>query len=483
MPLLLVVDDEPAILHAFRRAFRDPDITLLTASQPAEGLALMNQHRPDTVILDVEMPGMSGLDAFQQIRRIDPHVPIIFITGRAGTDEAIEAVKLGALDYLFKPLELREVRELVAKAFRLSRMMRVPATIAEGVSLDVPGDVMVGRSPGMRQVYVTIGRVAPQDATVLVQGESGTGKELVARAIYQHSPRASGPFQIVNCAAIPETLLESELFGHEKGAFTGAERLRIGKFEQASGGVFFLDEIGDMSPLTQAKLLRFLQDQRFERLGGNQTIQSDVRIIAATNRDLAQMVSAGAFRADLFYRLSVFTIQLPPLRERGDDIRLLTEHYVRRFAREMGKEVPEISPEVHELLRGYAWPGNVRELQSFVRQMLLGATGPVLSREFLPPLIGGDRPNLAEKAATCEWARFLADRLQAGSRNLFAEWSDMTERHLLTGVLEHTDGNLSQAARILGINRRTLRSRLQDLKIERAISDAEQDQDSQRPGS
>jgi DNA-binding NtrC family response regulator len=473
MPLLLVVDDEPAILHAFRRVFREPEISLLTASQPADALLLVEQHRPDVIILDVEMPGMSGLEAFKRIRQIDTRVPIIFITGQAGTEEAIEAVKLGALDYLFKPLELSEVRNLVAKAFRISRMMRVPATIAEEASVDVPGDVMIGRSSGMKQVYVAVGRVAPQDVTVLLQGESGTGKELVARAIYQHSPRAAGPFQIVNCAAIPETLLESELFGHEKGAFTGAERMRIGKFEQARGGVFFLDEVGDMTPLTQAKLLRFLQDQRFERVGGNEFIHADVRIIAATNRDLAQMVSTGEFRSDLYYRLSVFTIRLPPLRERGDDIRLLTEHYVRRFNREMGKEIAEIAPEVHEILRQSAWPGNVRQLQSALKQALLCASGPVLGTEFLPATIHCEGSPPATAMAAFEWERFLVDRLRGDSHNLFAEWTAMTETYLLNKVLEHTAGNLSQAARILGINRRTLRSRLLELKIERGVSDVE----------
>jgi DNA-binding NtrC family response regulator len=483
MPLLLVVDDEPAILHAFRRVFHEPEITLLTASLPVDGLSLVAEHRPDVVILDVEMPGMSGLEVFRSIRQIDPRVPIIFITGRAGTEEAIEAVKLGALDYLFKPLELSEVRELVSKAFRISRMMRVPATIAEEASIDEPGDVMVGRSPGMKQVYVAIGRVAPQDVTVLLQGESGTGKELVARAIYQHSQRVAGPFQIVNCAAIPEALLESELFGHERGAFTGAERLRIGKFEQARGGVFFLDEIGDMTPMTQAKLLRFMQDQRFERLGGNETIHADVRIIAATNRDLAQMVAAGDFRSDLYYRLSVFTIKLPPLRERGDDLKMLTDHYVRRFGREMGKEVCEISPEVHEVLRRYNWPGNVRELQSVVKQVLLCATGPVLGTEFLPSALHGEGPAPAPTAGALEWERFLMDRLRANSQDLFAQWTTMTERYLLTRVLEHTGGNLSHAARILGINRRTIRTRLRELKIDREVCDVEQEPESRRPGS
>ena len=473
MPLLLVVDDEPAILHAFRRVFREPEVTLLTASNPADGIALVERLVPDVIILDVEMPGMTGLEAFRAIRQLDARVPIIFITGHAGTEEAIQAVKLGALDYLFKPLELSEVRDLVAKAFRISRMMRVPATIAEGLPADVPGDVMVGRSPGMKEVYVAIGRVAPQEVAVLVQGESGTGKELVARAIYQHSNRATGPFQVVNCAAIPETLLESELFGHEKGAFTGAERLRIGKIEQANGGVFFLDEIGDMTPLTQAKLLRFLQDQRFERLGGNETIHADVRIIAATNRDLAQMVAAGEFRPDLYYRLGVFTIQLPPLRERGDDVRMLTEHYVRRFSREMGKEVHEVRPEVHAILKAYSWPGNVRELQSVVKQMLLCASGPILAADFLPACVRGERPADAPPAPPKDWDRFLADRLRAGTHALFAEWTALTERHLLVRVLEYASGNLSQAARILGINRRTLRTRLQELKIDREIADAE----------
>ena len=376
-------------------------------------------------------------------------------------------MKLGALDYLFKPLELSEVRELVAQAFRISRMMRVPATIAEGLPADVPGDVLVGRSPAMKEVYVAIGRVAPQDATVLIQGDSGTGKELVARAIYQHSGRAAGPFQVVNCAAIPETLLESELFGHEKGAFTGAERIRIGKFEQASGGVFFLDEIGDMSPLTQSKVLRFLQDRHFERLGGNQTIHADVRIIAATNRDLAQMASAGEFRSDLYYRLSVFTIKLPPLRERGDDIRLLTEHYVRRFGREMGKEICEITPEVHEALRRYPWPGNVRELQSVVRQILLCATGPVLSAEFLPPTVRGEGPAAIPPAGPGDWDRFLSERLAAGSQESVRRVGGADRATPAARVLEHAGGNLSHAARILGINRRTLRTRLEELGIDR----------------
>ena len=239
----------------------------------------------------------------------------------------------------------------------------------------------------MQEVYKAIGRVAPQDVTVLILGESGTGKELVARAIYHYSKRAPGPFLAINCAAIPENLLESELFGHEKGAFTGADRKRIGKFEQASGGTLFLDEIGDMTPLTQTKILRVLQGQEFERVGGNEPIRADVRVVAATNRDLEKMVAEGTFRGDLYYRLNVYTIRLPPLRERGDDLPLLAEHFVRRFGRELGKDVRGVSPEAMELLRRYPWPGNVRELQSVVKQALLGTTGPVVLPEFLPAAV------------------------------------------------------------------------------------------------
>jgi two-component system nitrogen regulation response regulator GlnG len=323
----------------------------------------------------------------------------------------------------------------------------------------------------MKEVYVAIGRVAQQDVTVLILGESGTGKELVARAVYHHSRRSGGPYRAINCAAIPETLLESELFGHEKGAFTGADRMRIGKFEQSSGGTCFLDEIGDMTPLTQAKILRVVQEGQFERVGGNETIVSDVRIIAATNRDLEQMVAEGRFRADLYYRLNVFTIRLPPLRERGDDLRLLTEHFVRRFARELQKDVYEIAPETHEVLRQYPWPGNVRELQSVLKQALLYATGPVLVPDLLPSTVRGvPSPSTVEVAVSgtgqAPWERFVEDRLRAGSENLYAEWLALTEQHLLARVMQHTGGNLSRAARILGINRRTLRIKLHALGIE-----------------
>jgi DNA-binding NtrC family response regulator len=453
MPTVLIVDDEISILHAFRRALRQPDITLLTAASAAEGLEQLNR-RPDVILLDINLPDMSGLEAFRRIRRLDARIPVIFITGHGTTDTAIEAMKLGAYDYLLKPLDLPELREKLARAFEISRLMQVPAVLPAEAETPGQADVLIGRCPAMQEVYKAIGRVASQDVTVLLQGESGTGKELVARAIYQHSRRAAGPFLALNCAAIPEPLLESELFGHEKGAFTGAERKRIGKFEQCNGGTLFLDEIGDITPLTQTKLLRVLQEQQFERVGGNETIRTDVRLIAATNHDLDDLVS-------------VFTIHLPPLRERGDDIRLLIDHFVKRFSHELGKDVQTVAPEAAGMLRRYSWPGNVRELQSVLKQALLHATGPVLLPDFLPASVQREQALETGTATTAllDWDHFLAERLEAGSNDLYAEALGLMERHLLTAILRHTGGNQLQAAKILGITRGSLRSKIRSLGI------------------
>jgi two-component system nitrogen regulation response regulator GlnG len=320
----------------------------------------------------------------------------------------------------------------------------------------------------MVEVYKAIGRVADQDVTVLITGESGTGKELVARAIYQHSRRAQGPFLTINCAAIPEPLLESELFGHEKGAFTGAHRRRIGKFEQCSGGTLFLDEIGDMTPLTQSKVLRLLQEQQFERVGGNETIRTDVRVLAATNRDLPALAAEGRFRLDLFYRLSVFTIHLPPLRERAGDMAPLVQHYLRRFNRELGKQVQEVTPEALALLERYPWPGNVRELQSILKQAMLRAQGGSLLPAFLPAQLQAPGPAAAVPAPTAgvgELEPFIRGRLAAGSRDLYAEVLRRAEQQLLPLVLAHTHGSQVQAAQLLGITRRTLRNKLRELGL------------------
>ncbi len=466
MPTLLLIDDEPSIQHAFRRAFREPDYTLATASSAAEGLKALDTHLPDVVILDVHLGDASGLETFEQIRRRDARIPVILITGHGTTDLAIEAMKRGAFEYLLKPLELPQLCELIAKACQSSRLMHVPAVVAGAEPEAAAADVLVGQCPQMQEVYKAVGRVAPQDVTVLITGESGTGKELVARAVYQHSKRADKPFLAINCAAIPETLLESELFGHEKGAFTGADRRRVGKFEQCHGGTLFLDEVGDLHPLTQAKLLRVLQEQRFERLGGTETVQTDVRVIAATNADLGQRVAVGRFRQDLYFRLNVFPIHLPPLRERGDDLGLLVEYYLRRFGRELGKPVSDVPPETLDLLRRYDWPGNVRELQSALKQALLQMRGSVLLPEFLPAAVRTPPPAAeAGDAAGGELDRFIQDRIAAGSEDLYAECLGQMERRLLTRVLQHTGGNQVQAARILGITRGSLRTKIRALNI------------------
>jgi DNA-binding NtrC family response regulator len=466
MSILLLVDDEPAIQHAFRRAFAGPEVKLITASSAAEAFKCITAQKPDVVVLDLNLPDLSGLETFRRLQKIDARIPVIFITGHGTTDTAIEAMKLGAFDYLVKPLELPQLRELLGRAFEVGRLMRVPAVVAEQEPTSESSDMLVGRCAAMQDVYKAIGRVASQEITVLILGESGTGKELVARAIYQHSRRPEAPFLAINCAAIPESLLESELFGHEKGAFTGADRKRIGKFEQCTGGTLFLDEIGDMSPLTQTKILRVLQEQRFERVGGNESIRTDVRVIAATNRDLEKLTAAGDFRSDLYYRLSVFTIRLPPLRERPGDLPLLVDHFVRRFSRELGKEVAQVTPEVLDAFARYAWPGNLRELQSVLKQAILRATGPVLMLDFLPPLPAVLAPSDEGLSAPfSDWDRFIDQRLAAGSENLHAQCLEAMERHLVTRVLRHCDGNQVRAAKTLGITRGTLRTKIRALGI------------------
>src|SRR5438270_6938984 len=387
MAHVLLIDDDPVVVpEQVRQAFPAPRYRVEVAGTGAEGLERVGAGLPDVILLDLRLPDQSGLEVYQQIRQIDARIPVIFVTMAKTADAAIEAMKQGAYDYLFKPLDLHHLRRVVGAALDVTRLMRSPAVLTENLpDTDVEGAIL-GSCPAMREVYKAIGRVAAQDVPVLITGETGTGKELVARAIYQHSPRAKAPFLALNCAAIPENLLESELFGHEKGAFSGADRRRIGKFEQVSGGTLFLDEVGDMPLALQAKILRLVQEQAFERVGGNETVRTDVRLIAATHRDLKAWSGEGKFRPDLYYRLSVFAIHLPPLRDRGDDLPLLVKHYLRRYSRELGREIREVAPEALERLRNGSWPGNIRELQSVLKQALLQASGTILLPAFLPEL-------------------------------------------------------------------------------------------------
>jgi two-component system nitrogen regulation response regulator GlnG len=478
MANLLLIDDDPDLLaERVAHLFPAPAHRVETANSGAAGLERVTAACPDVILLDLRLPDQSGLDILRQLRRIDARIPVVMVTVVRSADSAIEAMRHGAYDYLLKPLDLQKLDRVISEALKVSRLMREPAVIAETPpNEELEGVAVVGSCPVMQEAYKSVGRVADQNFPVLITGESGTGKELVARAIYQHGPRAQAPFLALNCAAIPENLLESELFGHEKGAFTGADRRRIGKFEQCSGGTLFLDEIGDMPPATQAKMLRLLQEQAFERVGGNETIRTDVRLIAATHRDLKAWSEEGKFRPDLYYRLGVFTIHLPPLRERDDDLLMLVQYYLRRFNRELGREVRDVTPEVLERLRSYSWPGNVRELQSVLKQALLKASGPVLLPAFLPELHGsGVRGQGSEKSASltpdsCSLTPGLEtfvirQRVGSDARDLYADTHRQVDRLLLPRVLEHTRGNLQQAALLLGIARQTLRMKLRDLGL------------------
>jgi two-component system nitrogen regulation response regulator GlnG len=467
---VLLVDDDPVmILDQINHALGPQGVRIDVARTAQEGLRQIEAAPPDLILLDVHLPDLSGLEAYQRIRQMDGRIPVIFITWAATADTAIEAMKQGAYDYLFKPLDLARLRGVVAEALELGRLMRRPAVVAQTLPTE-DGDAIIGRCPAMGEVYKAIGRVAAQNVLVLITGESGTGKELVARAVYQHSTRARAPFLAINCAAIPENLLESELFGHEKGAFTGADRKRIGKFEQCSGGTLFLDEIGDMPLATQAKILRLLQDQSFERVGGNETVRTDVRLIAATHRDLKGWSAQGKFRPDLYYRLSVFTIPLPALRDRGDDLPMLVQHYLRRFSREFDREIGEITPEALELLQRYPWPGNIRELQGVLKQAILQATGTVLVPAFLPESLRVPAAPDAGPAAPTEdgfsFAGFILRRLEEGTTSLSAEAHQHLDRLLLRLALRHTRGNQVQAARMLGISRQTLRSKTREFGLD-----------------
>lgn len=510
---ILVIDDDRSVRHLISRGLDGHHgFQVFTAGDGDEGLRLLETACPAVLLLDVFLPEYNGLELFRKIRIRDSKLPVIFITGDTSSETAIEAMRAGAFDYLGKPLNIEQLRNLTFSAAKARKLMDEPVALPVGDG-DAGGERFVGNAKAMIEVYKDIGRVAAQNVTVLIRGESGSGKELVARALFNHSLRRDMPFVAVNCAAIPDQLLESELFGHEKGAFTGAERRRVGRFEQCDGGTIFLDEIGDMSPVVQGKVLRVLQEQKFERVGGNELIRTDVRIIAATNRPLEAMVETDDFRKDLLYRLNGFTIQLPPLRDRREDIPLLLEYFLRRAKSEMDRpELNGISPDALQLLIAYCWPGNIRQLQSVVRQSLLNTSGTVIDADHLPSFVrenaclnshssvranstSTEDPSVTETysglasyataneaAATssdAEYASehngqeysfsildFIEERLRAGSRDLYAEATEQLERRLFTRVLQATEGNQSKAAEILGITRGKVRDRIAAYNIQ-----------------
>ncbi|KAA1259200.1 Nitrogen regulation protein NR(I) [Rubripirellula obstinata] len=473
-PSLLVVDDDPLILQVMKLCLPDPDYRVYTAENATDGQALFSKHAPDAVLLDIQMAAQSGLAALHEFRELDPRVPVILMTGHGTAETAISAMSGGAFEYITKPFEPDDILPLIDSAIETSRMARMPAVLPGDDSPkanDVTaGEKVLGQCPAMVEVFRSIGRVAARDVAVLVLGETGTGKEVVARAIYQHSQRHDQVFHAINCAAIPENLLESELFGHEKGSFTGADQRRIGKFEVCNGGTLFLDEIGDMTPLMQTKMLRVLQEKEFERVGGSKPIKTDVRIIAATNRDLDAAMADGSFRSDLYYRLNEYTISLPPLRDRGDDVPMMTEFFFRTFANQLGKDFLSIAPETMQVLTSHNWPGNVRELQGVVKQTLLKSSGPVIVPAFLPIGFGETKsPTGSDDQPSPSWTGDLSLEVQrlleSGSQSISEEVHDQVDRVLLQGILKATHGNISEAATRLGISRPTLRNRIRHLGI------------------
>lgn len=472
MPKLLVIDDESSVRVSIKAVFAREDLAVFGAESADEGLRIADEHSPEVILLDIKLGNRSGLDVFHELRRIDPRSLIIFITGFGTADTAIEAMKLGAYDYLTKPLDARQLKRVVDQALAISRLAHVPTIIDEGDRPEDKPDRLIGTGRAMQAVCKQIGRVAPQNVNVLILGESGTGKELVARALYHHSRRSQTPFLAINCAAIPEPLLESELFGHERGAFTGADRRRVGKFEQCHGGTLFLDEVGDMAPHTQAKILRLIQEGRFERLGGSESILADVRILAATNQDLDALISDGRFRKDLYYRLSGITIPLPPLRDRPEDIPELAHYFLFRYNRQLGTSVHSISPEALELLQAYRWPGNVRELQNVIRQTLIVSAGSAILPEFLPPELheqgdrGAEDDVEPQAIGDAEWQNLQQNFkawLASGETDVYRRAKEQFDRLVILGTMQHAGGNRSLAGRLLGLSHVTLRAKLRGL--------------------
>ncbi len=478
MSKLLLVDDEADVQYSFRRIFDSPEIELTTASSGEEGLKLIPKIKPDLVLMDIRMGGMTGLETLRRIRQIDSKLLVILMTAYGTTQMAIEAMKLGAYDYLLKPFEVPRLKEIVQNALKAARDMKQVVSYQPLLEKEDYELGIVGRSDLMQQVFKLIGQLAASDATALITGESGTGKELVARAIYHHSNRSQQSFLAVNCAAIPEQLLESELFGHERGAFTGAANQRIGKFEQSNRGTLFLDEIGDMTPATQTKILRVLQSGTFERVGGNTPIQVDVRIIAATNKPLEQAVNARQFREDLFYRLNVVRIHIPPLRDRKEDIRLMVDYFLKKFAREQQRQVKSITSAALKALEQYHWPGNVRELENIIRRALVVAKGDALLTDDLPVEVTGKTagatsiiPTTVPSAEGVHDVTMLARQLfHWARRDPKLKLIPSIERELVIQALKETNGNQVHAAKILGITRATLRKRLEKFGIHRELS-------------
>lgn len=477
-PKLLILDDDVAILQMLKTVFSGDEVDLLLESESESALKRVVSERPNAAIFDIGLPGKSGLEVLQEVKKIDPGLSVIMATGNKTTQNAIEAMRHGAYDYVTKPFDLKKLKGLVAKAVDcnlLNRKVRYTKDREQLTEYSAEEDIMIGSSPEMIEIWKMVGKVADSDATVLIQGDSGTGKELLARAIYNNSRRRNRPFLAVNCAAMPEALLESELFGHEKGAFTDAHTRRIGKFEQCNGGTIFLDEIGEMSLANQGKLLRVLENQEFERVGGNDTIKVDVRVVAATNRTLVNSIKEKTFRMDLFYRLRVVSFYLPPLRERTEDIPLLVDLFIRKFSMKYGKKLKGIAPEAMDMLAAHPWEGNIRELKNVINSATVFCKGDILLPDdfesFLQAKAGFKEVDL-DAAGEDYYAVFwnmlepVFEGICVKNKGSIYENINMgLEKALIHMAMEKSNNNQVLAAKLLGISRNTLRDRLERYKI------------------
>ena len=461
---ILLIEDDANIASSLQLVLGQEGYDVTIESRGDRGLAHAQSQAFSVVVTDLKLPGLDGLELVRQLHASQPRLPIILMTAHGTSETAIEATKLGAYDYLVKPFEMEELISLIDRASDAGRLMSERVEIG---ATDPARDAIVGSSRAMQAIYKEIGRVAAQPVTVLIRGETGTGKELIARALYQHSERAHAPFIAINCAAIPETLLESELFGHERGAFTGAEQRRIGRFEQAHGGTIFLDEIGDMTPGTQVKLLRVLQTRTIQRVGGKETIPVDIRVIAATHRDLEAAMSAQQFREDLYYRLNVAVIALPCLRERREDLPELISFLLKKFAPEFGLAVPAIQPGAVELLQSQRWPGNVRDLENFIRKLLLLTRGYTITAEHIREI--SERGAAPEALVEPSLGACISELLGAAERgeisDAHARLLARAEREIITQAYQRAGGNQAKAARWLGLSRLTVRQKLTELGL------------------
>jgi nitrogen regulation protein NR(I) len=463
---VLIVDDEPNLRKILSAQLSRDGYDVLTAEDGEQGLATLREHHIDLVITDLKMPKIDGMQLLREALREEPELPIVMITAHGTIDTAVEALKTGAFDYLTKPFDKDEVRQIVAKALKTRELRGHDATAADSSGARFG---IIGTSPGILDIYAVLERVADTPTTVLITGESGTGKELVARALHQHSSRKDKPFIKVNCAAIPKELIESELFGYERGAFTGAVASKPGRFELAGGGTLFLDEIGEIPIEMQVKLLRALQESEFERVGGIKTIRVDVRLVAATNRDLKKLIGAGTFREDLFYRLNVVPIRLPALRERAIDIPVLVEHFLRKFNERLKKSVAGVEPEAMEVLQTYPWPGNIRELENVIERAVLFCDTQKLRTDDLPPEVKGASPVYSAQLPEADLQAALAS--EGGLKEHVKVAMSRLEKELVSRALEQTSGNVTHAARLLKISRKGLQLKMKELGLREGNND------------